>query len=146
MVYTICLGLADPYVMMKNGQRLLFCTNVREKTINPVWEERFSLNEKLFVEDDISFYVFDHDLMSRHDRQGYFKYSLKELKQHRFFSNWILLKNVRTGSLRLTMIYVEDTSKYDACTLEILIIDFQIRKRNFQTNSILLRAYRRKFR
>lgn len=95
-------GLSDPYVVLTlNG------TSVRSKTIpktlNPVWEELFSLPVKDLDADVLHVQVMDWDRVSKDDPIGDASVALTHLVQEVESDVWAPLTNVASGRVHLTL-------------------------------------------
>jgi Ca2+-dependent lipid-binding protein len=111
--YVSPLDTSDPFVIVRSGRVVLYRTEIKKATLRPIWEEMTQVSLSHIHNDEIGFYVFDYDLLGQNDRLGYCLFNVKDLKNQRAFSDWIPLKNVASGSIRITIFYLEPSSPKD---------------------------------
>eukprot|EP00808_Paulinella_micropora_P025949 g17538.t1 len=97
-------GLSDPYVKIEFGGVQRLKTKAIAKTLNPKWQETFSLSltfaelkQKLCCE------VMDKDPIGRDDSLGKCFLPLEDLVEQEFYSGWLPLRDVDKGMLKLTL-------------------------------------------
>ena len=76
-------GTSDPYVSIMHGKEQLHKTQVKKKTVNPVWNEE----AEIFLENlssPLTFKVFDKDLVSSDDFMGFADFDLATCEIHKY--------------------------------------------------------------
>jgi hypothetical protein len=106
---SFCTGLSDPFVLIRSGKITLYRSDIKRATIQPVWEEAVDIpiDEKLLSRQELSLHVFDYDLIGRNSPLGYCAFDVRDLKSQWVFSDWVPLKDTTSGSLRVTILYME---------------------------------------
>ncbi|ESN99310.1 hypothetical protein HELRODRAFT_162831 [Helobdella robusta] len=85
------------------GKTKKYTSNVKKKTLNPVWNEKCTI-ELPRDEELLEISVWDHDVFSRNDFIGCLSLSRKQLIDHSNdpqFDGWFKLEKVSQGSIQL---------------------------------------------
>jgi len=123
-------GYSDPFVVLKLGEDKIGSTVYKARTLNPIFDEKFIIDEDIERSNELFAIVYDHDSLSTNDFLGHVKISLEPYKNGSWTDMWYRLmnedfdKNVR-GYVRLRIQYVEAGE-----------VPFNEGKRNFELENI----------
>jgi hypothetical protein len=100
-------GTSDPYVKVFYGNEEKYTTSTISKTLNPVWNEKFSI----FTDDlnlPLYFYLFDHDRIGRDESMGTAKIDLWKLPFDRLYEAILELEDEKrndgkVGALKISI-------------------------------------------
>ncbi|KAI9183519.1 Extended synaptotagmin-3 [Blastocladiella emersonii ATCC 22665] len=82
---------SDPYVIVHAGMTHKLKTAVKEKTVNPVWNEKFVLTKGTFS-NEITVEIFDSDRF-RDDYLGKIEIKVDDIARNRGLDMWFPLTN-----------------------------------------------------
>jgi len=96
-------GFSDPYCEFKVGGKRKYMTDIKKRTLNPIWDEAVSL-PLLKKDETLELLVWDHDAFYQKDFLGSLNFTLKDLKQLSAdvqHDGWFALQRIRSGSIQL---------------------------------------------
>ena len=92
-------GKADPYLVITYNHSQLGQTQVCKKTLEPVWEEEFTL-DITEEEEMIELELYDKDKVGKDETMGFLAIDVRRIKQHgRLAQTWSKLQNCKSGHL-----------------------------------------------
>ncbi|EFC36468.1 C2 domain-containing protein [Naegleria gruberi] len=91
-------GTSDPYVVVRVGSSSQK-TSVKPATLNPTWAQTFTFSVSDPSREMVTFDVFDHDLIGKHDSMGSCSAPLSSLKRGVVEKLTLSLTGAKSGSL-----------------------------------------------
>eukprot|EP01135_Chromosphaera_perkinsii_P009918 Nk52_evm11s1967 gene=Nk52_evmTU11s1967 len=91
-------GFSDPFCRISGPNNFSKKTKTVFKTLNPVWNEVFSISP-ISRNDDIRIAVFDYDKFSEDDFIGYIDYPLYDLKDNERFEKKFTMKGKKKADI-----------------------------------------------
>ena len=109
-------GLSDPYVKVFYGNDEKYTTNIVDKSLNPIWNEKFTI----FTEDlniPLYFRLFDRDRIGKDENMGTAKLDLWKLPFERAYAATLDLEDEKrsdgkVGMLKITITITPKTSEF----------------------------------
>ena len=92
-------GKADPYLVISYNHSQVGQTQVCKKSLEPVWEEEFTLHITE-EEEMIELELYDKDKVGKDETMGFLAIDVRRIKQHgRLAQTWSKLHHCKSGHL-----------------------------------------------
>ncbi|XP_065354006.1 uncharacterized protein LOC135948588 isoform X3 [Cloeon dipterum] len=106
-------GFSDPYCELKINGECKYKSNIKKKTLNPVWEESAIMGLPRQGE-TLDLVIWDHDVLGMKDFIGSVSLTVDEIRQFSALdtSQWKLLQGVKTGSVELRVKVISETTGF----------------------------------
>ncbi|CAF0965132.1 unnamed protein product [Adineta ricciae] len=106
-------GKSDPFVKVKAQGNIEYRTKTINNTTDPEWNEVCEFVVEQYESDSVEFEVFDED-PGKDDFIGRAQFSLKTLSDTGASDEWLKLKDVKKGSLNVSLQYFSLTQQRSA--------------------------------
>ena len=102
-------GAADPYLVVSYDSSRLGQTKVCKKTLEPLWEEEFSLHIPEDGPEMIELELFDKDKIGKDETMGGLAIDVRRIKKHgRLSQIWSKLQHCKSGHLLWSAEWVQE--------------------------------------
>lgn len=96
-------GKSDPFVVGRLNNKQVFKTKIKKKTLNPVWDETFSIPIKSKNKDKLTLEAIDWDMTGENDPLGYVVIDLSKIEGNQLIRDDFKLST--QGSINLELLF-----------------------------------------